>query len=464
MFLAKRLIFHHDVSCGRSMVVNGVSGAVDLLPLEFAQRLEVCRGRELPEDLCLAQEWKLLEERGYLFAWPDGEEQQLRDIYQRLRSAASPLTKFVICPTYTCNLACTYCYEGDLTRRRGVMSFDQLDRAIEAIDVLKKRPEVDQYLYELFGGEPLLPSTRPLVERFLEILDERGGTVAIVTNGTHLEDFLPLFLAHPASIESLQVTLDGPREMHDRRRIYRSGRGSFDRIVHGVDQLLEEGFFVRLRVNVDRQNLKTIPELLNFIERRDWPQYKKFTCDIAPVTYHTQRVESPEVMTEDEIVQEVLDEIPELLRYQSYCKMGMFRVLNHVTTVLEPRRARIPVLPSFTYCEATEGSIYVFGTDGAIYTCPDSIIDRKWAVGEYWPQFRLDEEKIGVWRRDIFSAPVCKDCEIATFCGGGCALVPMDKGSDHPFCNGAREALHTYLGNWFRRHPEVAEKTNSATL
>lgn len=457
MIVAKRLTFHHDEGSGRSMVVNGVSGAVDLLSTEFAQRLQRLRGQELPAEARESFEgpWDDLEERGYLYASPQAEDERLQDIRARIARVRAPLTKFVLCPTYSCNLACTYCYEGDLTRKSGVVSPQQLEAAMAAIDQLKERPEVDQYLYELFGGEPLLPLTRPAVAIILEALSRQGDTLAIVTNGTHVEDFLPLFLKYPQTIESLQITLDGPRSTHDQRRIYRNGDGSFDLIVQGIDRLLQEGFMVRLRINVDRENLPQLPTLFTFIERREWNQYRNFSCDVAPVTYHTQEVDHEGVLSEDQVIGILVDEMPEILKERPYCHMGMFRVLNHVTSVLEPRRSKLKVLPSFSYCEATEASVYVFGTDGAIYTCPDSIIDRKWAVGEYWPELRLDEDKIDLWRRDIFSVPKCRECEIATFCGGGCALVPMDQGSDEPFCNGAHEALHTYLSSWFRRHPEI---------
>jgi len=457
MFLAKRLTFHHDEATGRSMVVNSVSGAVDLLSTDLARKLEPYRGRELPASLCngLDGQYQKLDDRGYLFETPDAEDAQMQVIQKRINAARKPLTKFILCPTFSCNLACTYCYEGDLTRKSGVYSPAQLEAAMRAIDELKHRPEVDEYLYELFGGEPLLPLTRPIVGTFLAALSERKDTVAIVTNGTHVEDFLPLFEEYRHTLDSLQITLDGPRATHDSRRLYRSGDGSFDQIVRGIDLLLENGFVVHLRVNVDRENLHQLPELLTFIERREWSEYRQFTCDVAPVTYHTQLVDHEGVMTEDQVIETLLEEMPELLQDRPYCHLGIFRVLDHVTSVLEPRRSKVNVLPGFTYCEATETSAYVFGTDGAIYTCPDSIIDRKWAVGRYWPTFRLDEDKIGRWRRDIFSIPRCRECEIATFCGGGCALVPLDQGTDQPFCNGAHEALHAYLHSWFRRHPEV---------
>jgi uncharacterized protein len=458
MVLAKRLFFHHDEPSGKSIVVNGVSGAFDLLPTALARKLEAYRGREMAGEEWgpLAGEVETLRQRGYLFESGEEEESTLREVRRRVEEAVPPLTKFVICPTYLCNLACSYCYEGDLTRRPGVMSKELLQAALAAIDVLKRRPEVKRYLHELFGGEPLLPATRSVVADLLAALEKQGDTVAIVTNGTHVEEFMPLLRKHHAAVESLQITIDGPKAVHDQRRVFRDGSGSFERIARGVEQLLAEDFVVRLRVNVDRRNLGNVSELLEFIERRDWSMYRHFSCGVAPVTHHTQLIRYDDAMSEGEIIRVIQRDCPALLRNQPTCNLGVFRVLNHALSVLEGRGAGTRVLPSFTYCEAAEGSVYVFGPDGIIYACPDSIIDCKWGVGEFWPQFRLDEDRIQVWRRDIFSIPECRDCEIATFCGGGCALVQMDRGLSHPFCNGARESLDEYLSAWFARRSRGA--------
>jgi uncharacterized protein len=159
-------------------------------------------------------------------------------------------------------------------------------------------------------------------------------------------------------------------------------------------------------------------------------------------------------MSEDEIIKLIVEEMPEVFRTQTYCSLGVFRVLNHVISALEPQRSRQKTPPSFSYCEATEGSVYVFGPDGRIYICPDSIIDPRWAVGSYSPELSMSDADANQWRRDIFSDRYCSDCEIATFCGGGCALVPLDSGDEKPFCNGAKEELQSYLSAWLRRRAQ----------
>lgn len=60
------------------------------------------------------------------------------------------------------------------------------------------------------------PAARRIVEQMVDCTRERGLDLAVVTNGYHLLSYLDV-LAH-AQIREIQVTLDGPPVMHDRRR------------------------------------------------------------------------------------------------------------------------------------------------------------------------------------------------------------------------------------------------------
>lgn len=460
MIVAKRLFIHHDPHTSESLVINSVTGAVDIFPTPVAKLLEERRGTELSPELlaALGNDVNAITARGYVFPNENGEEATLRDLYQKYIAARPLPVKLTICPTFTCNLACVYCFEGKLTERKDLMSPAQLDKVLEATELIKQQVQ-GPFEYELFGGEPLLPYTRDIVGRVFAALKARSTTLMIVSNGTHVEEFLPLFRQYRETLDSIQITVDGPPQVHDRRRVSRDGKGSFDRIAQGVDKLLAEGIMVRLRVNVDQENLPHIPELLDVFERREWTLYQHFKYDLAPVSMRNSAMTYDRVLPEEEIADQLLHQCPDVLRDIAGTSLGVFRILNHVSTVLELQRNKIRVPPMFTYCEATAGRVYVFGPDGLIYGCPDAVVDRRWAIGEYWPDFRLDETKRCWWLRDIFSIPQCHDCEIATFCGGGCALVGLDDRSGRPNCNRAQQTMTAYLTSWFeRRRQQIASE------
>ena len=71
------------------------------------------------------------------------------------------------------------------------------------------------------------------------------------------------------------------------------------------------------------------------------------------------------------------------------------------------------------------------------------------AIGKY------DEEKVSLneqlaqkWaNRSILSIPKCLDCNIAPFCGGGCAFAALKTNGnlECPVCNNAHEVLEEYI-------------------
>ena len=72
------------------------------------------------------------------------------------------------------------------------------------------------------------------------------------------------------AVKEVQVTIDGPRAIHDARRPHGSGRATFERIVRGVEALVAAGVPVNLRVVADRENLPALPALARLAEEKGW--------------------------------------------------------------------------------------------------------------------------------------------------------------------------------------------------
>src|SRR5262249_11953451 len=66
-------------------------------------------------------------------------------------------------------------------------------------------------------------------------------------------------------VTTFQVSVDGPKTSHDRRRVLINGRGTFDRIwtnLLGIRELPGQ-FHVTVRVHADRENEASIPAFLD---------------------------------------------------------------------------------------------------------------------------------------------------------------------------------------------------------
>ena len=139
-----------------------------------------------------------------------------------------------------CNLSCSYCYKEDLTtpaqgKRMG------FDTAVQSIELLLKQA-VDRSSINVvfFGGEPL--TNMPLIRDVVEYTEKRCAELgkrpdfSLTTNGMLLTDeIVDWFDAHRFGIT---VSMDGPKELHDKNRRTVGGKGSYDSIVPKVRNLL----------------------------------------------------------------------------------------------------------------------------------------------------------------------------------------------------------------------------------
>lgn len=171
------------------------------------------------------------------------------------------LRTLVLMLTYSCNLACRYCYED---REEGCVPQIRTEGALREMSLESLRSAVG-YLLEhdgangkvsvtFFGGEPLLrfPLLRTAVGEARRMAGERGKGISfsITTNGTLLTPEIAGFLKENGI--SVCLSIDGPREIHDRNRPYPSGRGSYEDVARGIDLLMENknGFPVAARVTL----------------------------------------------------------------------------------------------------------------------------------------------------------------------------------------------------------------------
>lgn len=145
--------------------------------------------------------------------------------------------------TSVCNLTCDYCYAGRggfAGAQSGAMTTGVAEGAVETL-----LAGCDRRSYATFGflgGEPFLH--RRLLHHLVEYVARRGAELrqligfSVTTNGTLLDDAdIELLRSHRFSVT---VSLDGGRAVHDRRRVWLAGQGSWDDTMARVRPLLAE--------------------------------------------------------------------------------------------------------------------------------------------------------------------------------------------------------------------------------
>lgn len=170
----------------------------------------------------------------------------------------------VILPTEACNFRCVYCYEDF---RLGAME-PWVVRGIKEL-LSRRAPELSRLVIGWFGGEPLL--ARGVIEdvmthvRALAAANPRMRVVSdTTTNGYLLTRDMAERLIE-LGVSQYQVSFDGPREWHDRKRVRAGGGPTFDRIWGNLLDLraLERDFSVTLRVHVDRENAALVRQFID---------------------------------------------------------------------------------------------------------------------------------------------------------------------------------------------------------
>src|SRR5579864_18004 len=197
--------------------------------------------------------------KGQFLIREDFDELAFLKVKNHLTRFAAQGLGLIIAPTLRCNFGCEYCYVDLNANKMSVANRGRLARFFARKLHPRSRATVCWT-----GGDPSLAMdvVAELSRGFLAACRERESRydAFMITNGYLLDDaMLDQVLA--AGIGGLQITFDGDREHHDRRRFLASGAPTYDRILANVRRACER-IDVNLRVNVDRENHETVPNLL----------------------------------------------------------------------------------------------------------------------------------------------------------------------------------------------------------
>ncbi len=159
--------------------------------------------------------------------------------------------------TRTCNLRCVHCYaDSHAQQYPGELTPEQCHAVIDDLADY----QVNALL--LSGGEPLL---HPHLPEMLEHATNRGLKVTISTNGTRITpEYAALFKR--LGVAYVGISLDGIGAVHDS---FRGVTGAFDGAIRGFRRCEEVGQKTGLRLTLTRNNVQSMGQILDFIEREN---------------------------------------------------------------------------------------------------------------------------------------------------------------------------------------------------
>jgi len=343
-----------------------------------------------------------------------------------------------------CNIDCQYCfflskealYPGDKQR----MSEETLETYIRQLLESHTAPAVTVAWQ---GGEPTLMGL-PFFRRAVELVEKyRRADQQIQhtfqTNGIALDDSWCEFFKRHRVLVGLSV--DGPREMHDRYRVTRSGKGTFDLVMRGHSFLRKHGIAFNILCTVNAANQHHGREVYTFFRdelHADWIQFIPIieradadTVQIANIGWSERPGQGRILYTQSGnlVTNRSVDgrQYGQFLieMFEEWVRRDVGKVYVQLFDVTLDA-----YFGNYTLCihSPTCGLGPALEHNGDVYSC-DHYVEPGYRLGNIHETHLLElvtsaqQKKFGLDKRDSLTAQ-CRNCEVKRLCNGGC---PKDR-------------------------------------
>lgn len=444
MYLIKEIEFI-DYNDDEVILINLINGATDIIEKNKYNKMISNNFEQLDQEII-----DCLFDRRYLF----NNEQEYNTFInsvdekiEKLEKKATP--NFLVVPSYACNLHCIYCYEQtymikgttDIDPLKMVnLQFQRIDKIMEKYEE-KYGKTNDDIRITIMGGEPLLKCNLKTISYIFEQTRNRNYTLDIVSNGVDLNYFIELFNEYKDTLKHIQITVDGIKDIHDKRRIFHDGRGSFDLIMNNIHLALDNNVTIVLRVNVDATNINELSDLSDILVKEFENNDK-----LLPYLYLLQ---DGGCSGESNIVNEKIGIEKIFALEDKNPNMAIFKKKFHPADFIESIFNDEPYQPVLRHCGAAKNQ-FILDCKSNVYKCWHGIGNNGYRVGTFYPKYDLDDDKINNWfNRSVRVLGKCKECKYRYICGTGCPAAKhmSDDNMDvkAPSCVEYKELIKTIM-------------------
>ncbi|MGI9627063.1 MAG: quinohemoprotein amine dehydrogenase maturation protein [Longimicrobiales bacterium] len=329
-----------------------------------------------------------------------------------------PLTTMVLNVTNKCNLACTYCYEYgedkivDTTcdTKPNYMSEETARQSVDFM--FEESGTLPMAHLTFFGGETLL--NFKVLKKTLAYARQRGEELgkevdfSLTTNGTLLREEVIEWLAE--NRVGVTISIDGPKDMQDKMRVFKNGMGSYDHAMPKIKMLLErhKSRPIGARVTLTRQTLD-VTRIYNHL--RD--EIGFWEVGFAPVTTADGRGYA----IEDEGFSKMLGQFEDLAAdfLQAALENRHHGFSNVKDTIEEIHKGVSKAFP----CGAGLGLMGV-ATDGDVALCHRFAGSDEHKVGSVYDGVDKKRQFEFLGHHHVTNKTDCDTCWARPLCAGGC--------------------------------------------
>ncbi len=306
-----------------------------------------------------------------------------------------------------CNFACPYCFEEGIKGKYYLT--DATENNLIKFIKTKFTRNKKTLLIDFYGGEPLLSTNliKSISKRLIPFIKTKKGNYyfTLISNGSLFTRKIAEELV-PYGLKSIKITIDGPAEVHNKSRPFKSGGKSFDQIIKNIQQTWD---LVKISIggNYDKRNQKKFVSLLDYLKDNNLGPDKIAGIKFDPIT-NTPKEK------------------------MGTCYKGECSSINDPWLINAGNDLREEILKRgyFTpevgpiVCMIELHNFFVINFDGKIYKCPAFIGRDKFCIGDVQAGIKksLDSYKTGIWKNKE-----CIECKYLPLCFGGCTYMSFVK-------------------------------------
>lgn len=331
-----------------------------------------------------------------------------------------------------CNLSCSYCYYRGKNRDDdiAVMSDAVLEQYVR--DIIAIHGSCAEIEFAWHGGEPTLVGIDFYAKAVsLQQRYGKGRNIlnTLQTNGTLLNDAWCRFFAENRF--RIGISIDGPQPLHDAYRISAGGKGSFEKVMRGIDLLRKHDVSYNTLTTVNAVNVQHATEVYGFL--RTVSDYMQFLPVVECVSHDNGVALPPGVYTSH-------DRRERQKANYNVSSVGYGRFLCAILDEWLQKDVGKKFVQTFEAAlgnllrrpaglcvhEAVCGHCAAVECNGDVYRCDRYVFDEykmgnimNTPLGEMMASNRV----FGEYKLDSLSS-TCLHCDVAALCFGGC---PKDR-------------------------------------
>ena len=343
-----------------------------------------------------------------------------------------------------CNLDCKYCFflskEALYPGSKFRMDDDMLEMYIKQLLESHTAPEVNVAWQ---GGEPTLMGL-DFFKRSVELVNkykrpDQKILHSIQTNGVLIDEEWAKFFNENNYLVGLSV--DGPKEIHDEFRVNKGGKGTFDQVMHGWENLVKHKVEFNILCTLHSANVDKPLEVYKFFRDEMKAEYLQFIPIIERATDATLSnanegwserpggerplyVQKGDLVTERSVKPEQYGNFY-ISIFEEWVRRDVGKIYVQMFDVTLGTH-----VGQYSLCihSPTCGTALAMEHNGDMYSC-DHFVEPDYLLGNIKDTHMIElvssakQKKFGTDKLDTLPK-YCRECNVRFSCNGGC---PKDR-------------------------------------